>query len=84
MARLATKISRWSHANDKKLYHLMSYLCYTPSSNLFGKVGKQSEVSIAFYTDADFGACPVSATSTSGVLTDHKHWRASVPDLMVQ
>ena len=67
VARLATKISRWSRADDKQLFRLMSYLCHTPSLNLVGKVGKQGEVSIAVYTDADFGACPVSAKSTSGV-----------------
>ncbi|CAE6921679.1 RE1 [Symbiodinium sp. CCMP2592] len=67
VARLATKISRWTRAGDKQLFRLMSYLCHTPSLNLVGRVGKQGEVSVAVYTDADFGACPVSAKSTSGV-----------------
>ena len=67
VARLATKISRWSRADDKQLFRLMSYLCHTPSLNLIGKVGKQGGVSIAVFTDADFGACAVSAKSTTGV-----------------
>ena len=67
IARLATKISRWSRADDKQPFRLMSYLCHTPSLQLVGRVGKQGEVSVSAYTDADFGACPVSANSTSGV-----------------
>ena len=67
VARLATKISRWSRADDKQLFRLMSYLCHTPSLQLVGRVGKHGEVSVSAFTDADFGACPVSAKSTSGV-----------------
>ena len=84
VARFATKISGWSRADDKQLFRLMSYLWHMPSLNSIGKVGKQGEVSIAVYTDADFGACPVSAKKNFRGFLDHKHKSVSVPDFMVQ
>ena len=47
VARLATKISRWSRADNKQLFRFMSYLCHTPSLYLTGKVGRHGEVAVS-------------------------------------
>ena len=65
---LASRITKWSRACDRKLHRLMCYIHSTADSTLEGYVGDRPEdVKLALYSDADFAGCKVTMRSTSGV-----------------
>ena len=66
---LATKVSKWDHACDRKLHRLVCYINSTLDYRLIGHIGDPPEsLEIALYSDADFASCLETSKSTSGVL----------------
>ena len=68
VCRLATRITKWSPADDRALHRLMSYVNSTIDLHLCGWVGDDmAEWELVLYADADFAGCVETARSTSGV-----------------
>ena len=65
--RLATKVTRWTRWEDKVLFRAISYLNGTVDLCLTASVSHDEEPSLHVYTDADFGSCPFTTKSTSGI-----------------
>ena len=66
--RLANKVTRWTRWEDKVLFRAISYLNGTVDLCLTASVSHDEEPSLHVYTDADFGSCPFTSKSTSGIL----------------
>ena len=66
---LASEVTRWNRACDKKLYRLMCYVHHTADLVLEGFVGKDAKLGNVFqrlFADADWAGCKETARSTSG------------------
>ena len=64
---LASKITKWTRGDDKRVYRLVCYLHSSPHYRLSGHIGDAaSTLSLRLYVDADFGGDSGSARSTSG------------------
>ena len=68
VTRLASFVTRWTRWHDKVLHRLVSYLHTHPGLCMQASVAYGHTPSLHVYTDADFGSCPFSAKSTSGIL----------------
>jgi hypothetical protein len=65
---LASKITKWTRACDKKLYKLVCYINSTLDYVLKGSVHDPlDKLSLKLFADADFAGCEKTARSTSGV-----------------
>ena len=65
---LASSITKWSRAADKRLHRLVCYISSTLDHTLKGYVGDPLEdLYLRLYADADFAGCPKTSRSTSGV-----------------
>ena len=64
IGRLATYVTRWT----KVLHHAMCYLHHSLDICLTASVSHSEEPVLSVFTDADFGSCPFSSKSTSGIL----------------
>ncbi len=65
---LASCVTKWTRACDKKLHRLVSYIYHTRDHVLQGTVNdKADDLYLRLYSDADFAGCPNSSRSTSGV-----------------
>ena len=65
---LATKVTKWDHACDRKLHRLVCYINSTLDFRLMGHIGDSLDnLSLALYSDADFASCLETSKSTSGV-----------------
>ena len=64
---LATKVQKWSRAEDKKLLRLIQYISATPHYRLAGTINdKEEDLELQLYVDADFAGEKEDAKSTSG------------------
>ena len=64
---LATKVQKWSRAEDKKLLRLIQDISATPHYRLAGSINdKQEDLELQLYVDADFAGEKEDARSTSG------------------
>ena len=68
VTRLASFVSRWTKWHDKVMHRLISYLHAHPNLCMQAAVAYDQQPSLHVYTDADFGSCPFTAKSTSGIL----------------
>ena len=68
VTRLASFVTRWTRWHDKVLHRLVSYLHTHPGLCMQASVAFGHTPSLHVYTDADFGSCPFTAKSTSGIL----------------
>ena len=68
VTRLASFVSRWTKWHDKVMHRLISYLHAHPNLCMQAVVAYDQQPSLHVYTDADFGSCPFTAKSTSGIL----------------
>ena len=68
VTRLASFVIRWTRWHDKVLHRLMSYLHAHPDLCMQASVAYDHTPSLHVYIDADFGSCPFTAKSTSGIL----------------
>ena len=65
---MATKVSRWTPLEDKKLHRLMSYMHHSRDFRQIGFIGdKLSDLRLGLFTDADFAGDKATMKSTSGV-----------------
>ena len=65
---LASRITKWTRACDRKLHRLISYINTSRNYVLEGYVGDRAEdLKLSLYSDADFAGCKVTMRSTSGV-----------------
>ena len=56
---LATKVSKWDHACDRKLHRLVCYINGTLDFRLMGHIcDSPDNLDIALYSDAVFARCP--------------------------
>ena len=64
---LATKVQKWTKAEDKKLLRLIQYLEHSKTYRLCGTVGDAAEsLFLELFCDADFGGDRDDVKSTSG------------------
>ena len=68
IGRLATYITRWTRWQDKVLHRAMCCLHHSLDICLTAPVSHNEEPVLSVFTDADFGSCPFSSKSTSGIL----------------
>ena len=68
IGRLASRVSQWSRWEDRQLLRMISYLHWTSDFCLSASVAHGATPQLHIYTDSDFGSCPHTAKSTSGVL----------------
>ena len=68
VTRLASFVTKWTRWHDKVLHRLISYLHALPDLCMQASVAYDHPPSLHVYTDADFGSCPSTAKSTSGIL----------------
>ena len=66
--RLATRISRWTDLDDKRLLRLVRYIHHHADDRQVGFIGNDiCDTSLRLFCDADFAGDSVSQRSTSGV-----------------
>ena len=66
---LTRRVTKWSVADDKRLFRLMSYLKGSPNLSIVHKMGDSFEdLHLSLYTDADHASDVEHAQSTSGML----------------
>ena len=68
VTRLASFVTKWTRWHDKVLHRLVSYPHAHPDLCMQASVAYGHTPSLHVYTDADFGSCPFTAKSTSGIL----------------
>lgn len=69
VGHLATKVSRWTPLEDKKLHRLMSYLHHSREFRQIGFIGDELEdLRLGLFTDADFAGDKATMKSTFGVV----------------
>ena len=65
---MATKVSKWSKRDDKKLFRLICFMHHSRKHRRIGFIGDElSELRLGLFTDADFAGTNASLKSTSGV-----------------
>ena len=72
--RLATRITKWTEMDDKRLYRLVCYVHSTLEHRMIGYIGDEPQnCHVDLFTDADFAGDQETARSTIGVflLKDH-------------
>ena len=68
VGHLATKVSRWTPLEDKKLHRLISYMHHSRDVRQVGFIGDPvEELRLGLFTDADFAGDKATMKSTSGV-----------------
>ena len=66
--RLATRVTKWTLDDDKRILRLMRYVHCTYELRLVGFVGNDvCDINLSVFTDADFAGDSISQRSTSGV-----------------
>ena len=69
LSDLICRVTCWSAADDKRLYHLMCYLYATPNRSITYAMGDNpGNLKPSLYTDADHASDVEHAHSTSGML----------------
>lgn len=68
VGHLATKVSRWTPPQDKKLHRLMSYMHHSREFRQIGFIGAELEdLRLGLFADADFPGDKATMTGTSGI-----------------
>ena len=68
VCRLATRISRWTETDDKRLLRLVRYIYHHAGGRQMGFIGNDvADTSLRLFCDADFAGDATSQRSTSGV-----------------
>ena len=79
---LTRRVTKWSVADDKRLFRLMSYLKGSPNLSIVHTMGDRFEdLRLCLYTDADHASDTEHAQSTSGMILclegDNTFWPLS-------
>ena len=71
---LASKVTKWDEACDRRLYRLMCYIDSTRHSRMVSWVGdNKSELGPHLYADADLAGCVEASRSTYGYCIQLTH-----------
>ena len=66
--KLATRMTRWTEKDDKRILRLIRYIHSSYSLRMVGFVGDDvTDMHLSCFTDADFAGDVVSQRSTSGI-----------------
>ena len=68
IGRLAARVSRRSRWEDRQLLRMVSYLHWTTDFCMSASLVHEEVPQLHIYTDSDFGSCPHTAKSTSGIV----------------
>lgn len=81
IGRLTSAVTRWTRFEDKQLHRCISYLHHHRDLLLTGRVDHAAEddLSLEVFTDSDFGACPHTSRSTTGILMTVRTGRHHFP-----
>ena len=67
LCSVARNVTKWTRADDKRLYRLICYLHHTPTHTLESFCGDDAkDCHVMLYTDADFAGDTRGSKSTSG------------------